>query len=63
LQTAQSNGMVEWFEKCNAGDPDDRLRVFNGFVCLDLDGPDLVEAFYDETGRIAWSPGTEDRRC
>ena len=53
LQTAQSNGVVDWFEKCHAEDPDDNLRVFNGFVCLDLDGPDLVETFYDETGRVA----------
>jgi hypothetical protein len=63
LQTAQDNEVVDWFEKCNAGDPDDNLRVFNGFVCLDLDGPDLVETFYDETGRVAWSPGTKDTRC
>jgi hypothetical protein len=63
LQTAQTNGQVEWFEKCNAADPDDTLRVFNGFVTLDLDGPNLVETFYDETGRVAWTPGKPDTRC
>ncbi|MBB6143042.1 hypothetical protein HNQ77_000986 [Silvibacterium bohemicum] len=63
LQTAQDSGLVEWFEKCNAADPDDNLRVFNGFVSLDLDGPDLVETFYDETGRVTWSPGNRDKRC
>jgi hypothetical protein len=54
---------VQWFEKCNAGDPDNSLRVFNGFVTVQLNGPDLVETFYDETGRVAWRPGTEDTRC
>ena len=63
LQTAQASGHVQWFEKCNAGDPDDRLRVFNGFVSLELDGPDLKETYYDETGRVAWRPGAADTRC
>lgn len=54
---------VEWFEKCNAGDPDDKLRIYNGFVHLELNGPDLTEIFYDETGRVAWRPGTKDTRC
>ena len=63
LQSAQANGDVVWFEKCNANDPDDNLRVFNGFVCLDLDGPNVVETFYDELGRAAWSPGKNDTRC
>jgi hypothetical protein len=49
-----------WFEKCNAGDPDDKLRTFNGFVHLELNGPDLTEIFYDELGRVAWQPGTQD---
>jgi hypothetical protein len=30
---------------------------------VQLNGPDLVETFYDETGRVAWRPGTEDTRC
>jgi Calcineurin-like phosphoesterase len=63
LQVAQAKGQVQWFERCNAGDPDEKLRVFNGFVFLQLNGPDLTETFYDETGRVAWRPGTADTRC
>ncbi|WP_263384448.1 metallophosphoesterase family protein [Granulicella arctica] len=63
LQAGQAQGKVEWFEQCNAGDPDNNLRVFNGFLGLQLNGPDLVETFYDETGRVAWRPGTVDKRC
>jgi hypothetical protein len=63
LQTAQENGKLQWFERCNAADPNDNLRVFNGFVYLELNGPDLTETFYDETGRVAWRPGTTDTRC
>jgi hypothetical protein len=54
---------VDWFEKCNAGDADDKLRIFNGFVHLELNGPDLTETYYDELGRVAWQPGTQDTRC
>lgn len=60
LQTSKN---VQWFEHCNAGDPDNKLRVFNGFVHLQFNGPDLIETFYDETGRVAWRPGTTDTRC
>jgi hypothetical protein len=63
LQAAEAAGNVAWFEKCNAGDQDDTLRVYNGFVSLQFDGPDLTETFYDETGRVAWRPGTIDTRC
>lgn len=60
----QASTQVQWFEKCNAGDPDDKLRVFNGFVLVELNGPALTESFYDETGRVAWTPTTGDtRRC
>ena len=63
LEAAQEEGKVAWFEHCNAGDRDNPLRVFNGFVSLQLNGPDLIETFYDETGRVAWRPGTRDTRC
>jgi hypothetical protein len=63
LEAAEKNGLVEWFERCNAQDPDDTLRVYNGFVYLELDGPELKETFYDELGRVAWRPGTSDTRC
>ena len=63
LQAAKDNGAVDWFEHCNAGDADDKLRVYNGFVSLTLDGPKLTETFYDETGRIAWEPDKPDNRC
>jgi hypothetical protein len=55
LQAAQNDGRIQWFENRNAGDADDKLRVFNGFVCLQLNGPSLVETFYDESGLKAWS--------
>jgi hypothetical protein len=58
-----NSAFVDWFERCNAGDPDDQLRIFNGFVHLELKGPDLTETFYDELGRVAWQPGTKDTRC
>jgi hypothetical protein len=61
LQTSQS---VQWFERCNAQDPENHLRVFNGFVLLQLDGANLAETFYDETGRVAWTPqGGDPRGC
>jgi hypothetical protein len=53
---------VEWFEKKNAGDPDEKLRVFNGFTMLELDADNLTETFYDELGRIAWTPENGDTR-
>jgi hypothetical protein len=60
----QGSTQVQWFERCNAGDPDNKLRVFNGFVLLQLNGPDLAETFYDETGRVAWTPtGGDPRGC
>lgn len=58
----QGSANVEWFERCNAGDPDNTLRVFNGFVLLQFDGPNLTEAFYDECGRVAWTPKAGDTR-
>jgi len=58
-----SSAFVDWFEKCNARDPDDKLRIFNGFVHLELKGPDLTEMFYDEMGGVAWQPGAKDTRC
>jgi hypothetical protein len=63
LQAAEADDRVQWFERCNAGDPDDELRVFNGFAYLQLNGQELIETFYDETGRVAWSPGSADTRC
>ena len=54
---------LDWFERCNAGDSDDNLRIYNVFLQLKLNGPNLTELFYDELGRIAWQPGTQDTRC
>jgi len=45
---------VEWFEDRNAHDPDIPERVLNGFAVLQLDGPNIKEAFYDENGGTAW---------
>ena len=52
----RDNRKVEWFEQRNAGDPNCRLRVLNGFVVLQLDGAQLAETFYDENGGVAWRP-------
>ncbi len=52
----QTSPNVQWFENRNADDPDDPLRVYNGFVFLQLDGASLSESFYDETGHVAWTP-------
>ncbi|MFZ0935424.1 MAG: metallophosphoesterase [Bryobacteraceae bacterium] len=49
-----ANPNVAWFEKRNAGDPNDTLRVYNGFTFLQLTGTGLTETFYDENGRVAW---------
>lgn len=49
------NPNVAWFEKRNAGDPNDPLRVFNGFTFLELAGAGMKETFYDENGGVAWS--------
>jgi hypothetical protein len=51
-----ANPSVVWFEKRNAGDPNDNLRVYNGFTFLQLDGTGLNETFYDENGDVAWVP-------
>jgi hypothetical protein len=45
---------VVWYEHRTANDPDIPERVFNGFVVLSLDGPNIQETFYDENGGVAW---------
>jgi len=45
---------VLWYEKRPANDPDIPERVLNGFAILYLDGPNIVEVFYDENGGVAW---------
>jgi hypothetical protein len=52
----QASPNVEWFETRNAADPDDALRVLNGFVFLQLSGATLKETYYDENGGVAWTP-------
>jgi hypothetical protein len=52
----QTSPAVEWFESRNANDPDNKLRVLNGFAVLQLDSDTLAETFYDENGGIAWRP-------
>jgi Calcineurin-like phosphoesterase len=49
---------VVWHENRSAGDPDIPQRVFNGFVVLTLDGPNIKESFYDEKGGTPWSSGS-----
>jgi hypothetical protein len=45
---------VLWYENRPANDPDLPERVLNGFAILYLNGPDIVEVFYDENGGGAW---------
>ncbi|AXC10648.1 hypothetical protein ACPOL_1300 [Acidisarcina polymorpha] len=60
----QNDARVAWFETCSANDPENKLRVLNGFAVLQLDGPNLAETFYDEDGRVAWTPeGGDPRNC
>jgi hypothetical protein len=56
------SGLVDWFEKKNANDPAQKLRVCNGFTLLELDAHNLSETFIDEMGRVAWTPSMGDTR-
>ena len=49
------NPYVDWFENRNAGDPNDKVRVYNGFTLLQLNGANLTETFFDENGGVAWA--------
>jgi hypothetical protein len=46
---------VLWHEDTLANDPDIPERVMNGFAMLTLEGPNIKEEFFDETGGVAWS--------
>lgn len=50
----KDSSQVVWYEDQSAGDPEDELRVFNGFALLELDANAIKETFYDELGRVAW---------
>jgi hypothetical protein len=54
LEAAERNGTVLWFEKTNASDPNNKNRVYNGFVTLKLNGPSVTEFFYNENGDVSW---------
>lgn len=49
------NARVAWFESRNAADPDDPVRVLNGFSTLKLQGESCAESFIDENNDLAWS--------
>jgi predicted phosphodiesterase len=51
----QNNPNVAWVEKRLANDPDDTLRLCNGFAVLSLAGANISETFYDENGQVAWT--------
>jgi len=60
----KNNPNVDWYESCSANDANSPLRVYNGFVFLKFDGATMTETFYDETGRVAWTPqGGDPRKC
>jgi len=50
----KNSSHVEWYESRKANDPLNSLRVYNGFVFLQFKDATLSEAFYDETGNVAW---------
>jgi hypothetical protein len=52
----ENNSDVVWFETRNAGDPENPLRVLNGYTVVQLFGADLTETYYDENGQVAWTP-------
>lgn len=54
LASAKAAAQVEWYEDRFANDPNDPLRVYNGFATLQLEGANLTETFYDELGQVAW---------
>lgn len=54
-----NNPNVVWFETGNAGDPDDTLRVLNGYTVVQLNGADLTETFCNENGGVAWTPAKQ----
>jgi hypothetical protein len=49
-----NNRNVKWSENRLANDPDDPLRVLNGFAALRFTGNSVTETLYDENGRVAW---------
>jgi hypothetical protein len=51
----QNNPKLAWVESASANDPDDPLRLCNGFAVLSLAGASISETFYDENGQAAWS--------
>ena len=56
----QNNPNVAWVENVGANDPDDKLRLCNGFAVVALSGANISETFYDETGRVAWTSAGSD---
>ena len=48
------NPNIVWHECRKAGDPDISDRVLNGFAVMSLDGQEITEKFFDETGALAW---------
>jgi hypothetical protein len=54
LAAAECKDTVLWFEKTNAADPNNKNRVYNGFVTLKLNGPSISEIFYNENGVVSW---------
>ena len=54
LADAQTAGTVAWYENRLVNDPTDPLRVYNGFVLLNLNGDTVTESFIDETGATVW---------
>jgi hypothetical protein len=55
LLSAKANGSVIWFEGKDAQDPNNKFRVMNGFVTLELNGEKITETYYNENGNSSWT--------
>lgn len=45
---------IAWYETQIAGDPNYPQRVLNGFMTVELDGPNLTEKMISEDGAVRW---------
>jgi len=53
--TILENSMVEWYENSQPYPPASNLRIKNGFVVVELNGPNITEHLMDEDGCVSWS--------
>lgn len=59
LKGCLENGVIHWRETVKAGDARYPERVTNGFLRIDLDGPDAVDTLWAESGETPRWTGTK----